>query len=147
MILSGVAGLVSGACRMAIGELVSVYSQYNVEMSQMKRDGKIENMAADELDAKKEKLPNPWHAARASALAFSVGALVLLLAAAFLKDYAVRVGVVLVAVSFALLVFGGVGAVLGKAPMVKSSLRVLAGGWLAMAVTYGITKLVGTTGL
>ncbi|KAB1206959.1 hypothetical protein CJ030_MR7G008125 [Morella rubra] len=147
MILSGVAGLVGGACSMAIGELVSVYSQYDIEMSQMKRDGKIENMAADELDAEKEKLPNPWHAAGASALAFSVGALVPLLAAAFLKDYAVRVAVVLVAVTFALLVFGGVGAVLGKAPMVKSSLRVLAGGWLAMAVTYGITKLVGTTGL
>uniref|UniRef100_A0A2N9HXD2 Vacuolar iron transporter n=1 Tax=Fagus sylvatica TaxID=28930 RepID=A0A2N9HXD2_FAGSY len=37
MILSGVAGLVAGACSMAIGELVSVYSQYDIEIAQMKR--------------------------------------------------------------------------------------------------------------
>ncbi|KAB1206955.1 hypothetical protein CJ030_MR7G008129 [Morella rubra] len=70
---AAILGLVGGACSMAIGELVSVYSKYDIEMSQMKRDGKIENMGADELDAEKEKLPNPWHAAGASALAFSWG--------------------------------------------------------------------------
>jgi hypothetical protein len=42
MILSGVAGLVAGACSMAIGELVSVYSQYDIEIAQMKRKVTIE---------------------------------------------------------------------------------------------------------
>ncbi|RYR35622.1 hypothetical protein Ahy_A10g050759 isoform B [Arachis hypogaea] len=121
MILTGVAGLVAGACSMAIGEFVSVYSQ--------------------------NKLPNPYTAAMASAVAFSVGALVPLLAAAFIKDYKVRLAVVVAVVSLALLVFGGVGAVLGKAPFVKSSLRVLIGGWLAMAVTFGLTKLAGHVGV
>lgn len=51
MILTGIAGLVAGACSMAIGELVSVYSQYDIEMAQMKR----EDMGAEELDAGKEK--------------------------------------------------------------------------------------------
>ena len=147
MILSGVAGLVAGACSMAIGELVSVYSQYDIEMAQMKRDGSTDNMGVEERNAEKEKLPNPWHAAGASALSFAVGALVPLLGAAFIKDYAVRVGVVIGVVSFALLGFGGLGAFLGKAPIVKSSLRVLIGGWFAMGVTYGITKLVGKSGL
>ncbi|KAK9989191.1 hypothetical protein SO802_029430 [Lithocarpus litseifolius] len=143
MILTGIAGLVAGACSMAIGELVSVYSQYDIEMAQMKR----EDMGAEELDAGKEKLPNPWHAAGASALAFAVGALVPLLGAAFVKDYAVRVGMVIAVVSLALLAFGGFGALLGKAPVVKSSLRVLIGGWLAMGLTFGLTKLVGSAGL
>jgi VIT1/CCC1 family predicted Fe2+/Mn2+ transporter len=147
MILTGIAGLVAGACSMAIGELVSVYSQYDIEMAQMKREGRTESMGAEELEAEKEKLPNPWQAAGASALAFSVGALVPLLGAAFVKDYVVRVGVVIGVVSFALLGFGWLGAVLGKAPAVKSSLRVLVGGWLAMGLTFGLTKLVGSTGL
>lgn len=147
MILTGIAGLVAGACSMAIGELVSVYSQYDIEMAHMKRKGRTENMGAEELHAEKEKLPNPWQAAGASALAFSVGALVPLLGAAFVKDYVVRVVVVTVVVSFALIAFGGIGALLGKAPVVKSSLRVLIGGLMAMAVTFGLTKLVGSIGL
>ncbi|KAG7976324.1 hypothetical protein I3843_06G143600 [Carya illinoinensis] len=147
MIFTGIAGLVAGACSMAIGELVSVYSQYDVEMAQMKREGRTRNMGAAELDAEKAKLPNPWQAAGASAVSFAVGALVPLLGAAFVKDYAVRVGVVVVVVSFALLWFGGLSALLGKAPVVKSSLRVLIGGWMAMGVTFGLTKLVGSAGL
>ncbi|XP_057740982.1 vacuolar iron transporter homolog 4-like [Arachis stenosperma] len=138
MILTGVAGLVAGACSMAIGEFVSVYSQYDIELAQMKREGNTQD---------KNKLPNPYTASMASAVAFSVGALVPLLAAAFIKDYKVRLTVVVAVVSLALLVFGGVGAVLGKAPFVKSSLRVLIGGWLAMAVTFGLTKLAGHVGV
>ncbi|MCD9644924.1 hypothetical protein HAX54_033455 [Datura stramonium] len=38
------------------------------------------------------------------------------------------------------------GAVLGKAPVLKSQLG-LFGGWLAMAITYGLTKLIGSSGL
>lgn len=138
MILTGVAGLVAGACSMAIGEFISVYSQYDIELAQMKRQGNT---------SQKDKLPNPFQAALASAIAFSIGAVVPLLGAAFIKDYKVRVGVVVAVVSLALMVFGGLGAVLGKAHVVKSSLRVLIGGWLAMAVTFGLTKLVGSIGV
>ncbi|AEE77815.1 Ccc1 family [Arabidopsis suecica] len=136
MILTGFAGLVAGACSMAIGEFVSVYSQYDIEVAQMKREtgGEIE----------KEKLPSPTQAAAASALAFSLGAMVPLLAAAFVKEYKVRIGAIVAAVTLALVMFGWLGAVLGKAPVVKSSLRVLVGGWLAMAITYGFTKLIGS---
>jgi VIT1/CCC1 family predicted Fe2+/Mn2+ transporter len=45
-------------------------------------------------------LPNPSQAAATSALAFSIGAMVSLLPASFIKDYEVRVVFVLGAVSF-----------------------------------------------
>lgn len=147
MILTGIAGLIAGASSMAIGEFVSVYSQYDIELAQMKRENNNEEVGKDDLEMKKEKLPNPFHAAAASALAFAVGALVPLLAAMFIKDYKVRIGVVTAAVSVALVAFGALGAVLGKAPVLRSSLRVLIGGWMAMGITFGITKLLGSTAL
>ncbi|XP_042065860.1 vacuolar iron transporter homolog 4-like [Salvia splendens] len=140
MILTGFAGLIAGACSMAIGEFVSVYSQRDIELAQMKRGS-----AGGEAD--KEGLPNPLQAAAASALAFSMGAMVPLLAASFIREYKVRVGVVVAAVTLALAVFGWLGAVLGRAPVARSAARVLIGGWLAMAVTFGLTKLIGSNGL
>ncbi|GMY29376.1 vacuolar iron transporter homolog 4-like [Fagus crenata] len=150
MILTGFAGLVAGACSMAIGEYVSVYSQLDIEVAQMKR-GRQRGIEGGEIEVEeegeKESLPNPLQAAAASALAFSVGAMVPLLAASFIREYKVRVGVVVGAVSLALMVFGWLGAVLGKAPAFRSVVRVLVGGLLAMAITYGLTKLIGSSGL
>ncbi|KAK4476872.1 hypothetical protein RD792_016036 [Penstemon davidsonii] len=139
MILTGIAGMVARASSMAIVEFVSVYSQYDIEVAQMKR------INADELEAMKKKLPNPLQAAGASAFAFAVGALVPLLAAVFVSNYHLRLGVVVAAVSLALLLFGGGGAILGKAPPVKSSLRVLIGGWVAIGITFGLTRLVSSS--
>ncbi|XP_059654729.1 vacuolar iron transporter homolog 4-like [Cornus florida] len=150
MILTGFAGLVAGACSMAIGEFVSVYSQLDIEVAQMKREkrrGMGDNEVVVVQETQKEKLPNPVQAALASALAFSLGAIVPLLAAAFIHDHKVRMGVVVAAVSLALVVFGGVGAVLGRTPVVKSCARVLIGGCMAMAITFGLTKLIGIGGL
>ncbi|KAL2489359.1 Vacuolar iron transporter-like protein 4 [Forsythia ovata] len=150
MILAGFAGLVAGACSMAIGEFVSVYSQLDIEMAQMKREKKravgVENKEEKEGGAK-EGLPNPIQAAAASALAFSVGGMVPLLAAFFIREYKVRMWVVAAAVSLALVVFGWLGAALGRAPAARSCIRVLIGGWLAMAITFGLTKLIGSSGL
>ncbi|XWS67619.1 hypothetical protein CRYUN_Cryun04dG0021300 [Craigia yunnanensis] len=146
MILTGVAGLVAGACSMAIGELVSVYSQYDIELSQMKRE-KMTKHFADDLETKKKSLPNPWQAAGASAIAFAIGAVIPLLGAVFIREYMLRLVVVLVVVSLALIGFGAVGALLGGVPMLKSSSRVLLGGWLAMGITFGLTKLVARSGL
>ncbi|KAI3894510.1 hypothetical protein MKW92_052602 [Papaver armeniacum] len=147
MILTGFAGLIAGACSMAIGEFVSVYSQLDIELAQIKRENMARKDEETQNDDEKENLPNPFQAAGASAIAFSLGAMVPLLAAAFIKDHKVRLGVVTGATSVALLVFGGLGAILGKAPLLKSSLRVLICGWIAMAITYGLTKLIGTNGL
>ncbi|KAK9071021.1 hypothetical protein SSX86_009589 [Deinandra increscens subsp. villosa] len=137
MVLTGFAGLVAGACSMAIGEFVSVYSQRDVEVAQMKRDNR--NV--------KEDLPNPVQAALASAVAFMVGAMVPLLAAAFIVDHKVRIGVVVATVSLGLVVFGWIGAFLGRTPVVKSCFRIVVGGWMAMAITFGLTKWIGSSGL
>ncbi|XP_076925565.1 vacuolar iron transporter homolog 1-like [Bidens hawaiensis] len=142
MILSGFAGLVAGACSMAIGEFVSVYSQLDIEVAQMKRENR---MVKDQDQKEREQLPNPMQAALASALAFSLGAIAPLLAASFIGDHKVRMGVVVAAVSLALVIFGWIGSVLGGTPVVKSSVRVLLGGLMAMAITFGLTKLIGTS--
>ncbi|KAI3803848.1 hypothetical protein L1987_32011 [Smallanthus sonchifolius] len=134
MILTGFAGLVAGACSMAIGEYVSVYSQRDVEVAQMKRDNIIE----------KEALPNPIQAALASAVSFMLGAVMPLLAAAFIVDHKVRLGVVVATVSLALVAFGWIGAFLGRTPVVKSCFRIVVGGWIAMAITFGLTKWIGS---
>ena len=147
MILAGFAGLVAGACSMAIGEFVSVYTQYDIEMTQIKREREANNNRGVNEETQREKLPNPFQAALASALAFSVGALVPMLAAVFIRSHKVRMGVVAAAVSLALLVFGGVGAVLGKTPVTRSCRRVLVGGCMAMAITFGLTKLIGSADL
>ncbi|XP_023548053.1 vacuolar iron transporter homolog 4-like [Cucurbita pepo subsp. pepo] len=152
MILTGFAGLVAGACSMAIGEFVSVYSQLDIEVAQMKREklqrgSHLDGQTQSQESKGNEKLPNPLQAAIASALAFSIGAMVPLLAASFIREYKVRLGVVVAAVTLALLAFGSLGALLGKASPVKSSIRVLVGGWLAMAITFGLTKLIGVSGL
>ncbi|KAK1402341.1 vacuolar iron transporter-like [Heracleum sosnowskyi] len=144
MILTGFAGLVAGACSMAIGEFISVYSQLDIEVAQIKRNKR--NEKHDE-ESEKDQLPNPFQAALASALAFSLGALVPLVAAAFIREHKMRLIVVTAAVTFSLVVFGAVGAVLGKTPAVKSCARLLIGGWIAMAITFSLTKLIASHGL
>ncbi|KAK9111253.1 hypothetical protein Scep_018772 [Stephania cephalantha] len=151
MILTGFAGLIAGACSMAIGEFVSVYSQLDIEVAQMKRDSMNSHVEGQGMminggNEEKDNLPSPIQAALASALSFAVGAMMPLLAAAFIKEYKVRLGVVAGVASLMLLVFGGVGAVLGKAPVGRSCFRVLLGGLLAMAITFGLTKLIATVG-
>ncbi|KAL6515442.1 hypothetical protein OROHE_018476 [Orobanche hederae] len=150
MVLTGFAGLVAGACSMAIGEFVSVYSQLDIECAQMRREreragkGDSGEISGGGDDEDKEGLPNPLQAAAASALAFSVGAMVPLLAASFISEYRMRIGAVVAAVSVALVVFGWFGAALGGVPVARSAGRVLIGGWLAMAITFGLTKLIGS---
>ncbi|XP_057747845.1 vacuolar iron transporter homolog 4-like [Arachis stenosperma] len=148
MLLAGFAGLIAGACSMAIGEFVSVYTQLDIEVAQIKRERELNNeLETREGGSEEEKLPNPFQAAIASAVAFSVGAAVPLIAAVFIREYKIRVGVVAAVSSLALLVFGGVGAVLGKTPVRRSCIRVLIGGWLAMAITFGLTKLISLKGM
>ncbi|KAG6492614.1 vacuolar iron transporter homolog 2-like [Zingiber officinale] len=146
MLLSGFAGLVAGACSMAIGEFVSVYSQVDIEVAVRKRREK-QRAAATMEEEQLGKLPSPVQAAAASALAFSVGAVVPLLAAGFIGSYRLRLEVVVAAASAALVVFGCAGAALGRAPKVRSCARVVVGGWAAMAVTFGLMRFVGAKAL
>ncbi|MCM6778109.1 VIT family protein [Nocardia sp. CDC159] len=97
--------------------------------------------AEAELGIDPSDLTNPWQAALSSALSFTLGALLPLLA--ILAPPAVRVPVTVAAVLAALAVTGAVGARLGEAPVWRATIRVLVGGALAMATTYLVGHLVG----
>ncbi|GLJ22921.1 hypothetical protein SUGI_0432380 [Cryptomeria japonica] len=150
MVMSGLAALVAGACSMAIGEYVSVQTQRDAELSNLKREKQSRDPASPVVLSKEEKkgLPNPTLAAFASALAFAVGAALPLLSAAFIVDYVIRVSVVSGVSTLVLVVFGAIGAHFGRSSVWKGSLRVLIGGWLAMLVTYGLLRFFkATTGV
>ncbi len=96
-----------------------------------------------ELGIQQEDLANPWAAAGVSALAFALGAL-LPLVAILLPPDSVRVPVAFLAVLVGLLATGLLSAHLGSAPKGAAVVRLVLGGALAMAVTFGIGGLVGT---
>ncbi|QIM20149.1 VIT family protein [Phycicoccus sp. HDW14] len=98
--------------------------------------------AEAELGIDPENFTNPWHAAWASMVAFTVGA-VLPLLAIVLPPTGWRVPVTVVAVVLALAFTGLLSARLGDSDARRATVRVVVGGLLAMAVTYGIGSLVG----
>ncbi len=53
-------------------------------------------------------------------------------------------GCILAAVTVGLVVFGGLGAWLGGANLAVGAGRVVVGGWLAMALVYGIGMIFGS---
>jgi vacuolar iron transporter family protein len=87
-------------------------------------------------------LTNPWQAASSSALSFTVGALLPLIAIV-LPPMHLRVPVTVAAVLLALVVTGATSAVIGGAPMRRAVARNVFGGGLALAITYVIGHLVG----
>jgi VIT1/CCC1 family predicted Fe2+/Mn2+ transporter len=95
-----------------------------------------------ELHLDPEELTSPWRAAGASAVSFVLGAL-LPLVAVLLPPVAWRVPVTVVVVLAALGLAGWLGARLGGAAPRRAVLRVMVGGALGLAVTYGIGVLVG----
>ena len=90
-----------------------------------------------------DNLTNPWHAAFASMIAFTVGALLPLLIVAFVPA-GVRILVTVLSVVVALALTGFVSARVGYSPRIPAVLRNVAGGLLAMGVTYLIGTLAGT---
>ncbi len=95
-----------------------------------------------ELGIKLGQYTNPWHAAFASALSFSIGALVPL-GAVLLAPSGLAVPVTVAAVVAALAITGVASARLGGARRGPALVRNIAGGLLAMGITYGIGRLVG----
>lgn len=95
-----------------------------------------------ELGIDPHDLTNPWHAAISSAVAFTTGA-VLPMLAILLPPPAARIPVTFVAVLLALAITGWVSARLGGADPVRATQRVVIGGALAMVITYTIGRLMG----
>jgi VIT1/CCC1 family predicted Fe2+/Mn2+ transporter len=99
-----------------------------------------------ELGIDPDELTNPWHAAFASAIAFTLGS-VLPLLAILLPPASARIPITFVAVLLALALTGTISARLGGAGQARAIVRIVVGGALAMLVTYGIGQLLGATGI
>ncbi|WP_405695839.1 VIT family protein [Streptomyces sp. NBC_01185] len=98
-----------------------------------------------ELGIDPDELTNPWHAAGASFLAFTVGALLPLLAIV-LPPPSARLPVTVLSVLAALALTGWGSARLGEAAAGRAVARNMAGGALAMGVTYAAGALLGAAG-
>jgi vacuolar iron transporter family protein len=181
IVTAGIAGLAAGALSMAAGEYVSVSSQRDTELADLRVEerelqddpegelreltliyqrrgltrslarevaialtahGALAAHARDELGLDEERLARPLQAAWASAVSFSTGALLPLVAIGVTPAGA-RIIVCIVVTLVALVLLGAIGARLGGADRVRPAIRVLAWGAAAMAVTSGIGALVG----
>ena len=98
--------------------------------------------AEAELGIDSKEFTNPWHAAWASMFAFTVGALLPLLAIT-LPPVQARAWVTVGAVVAALAVTGWSSARLGQAPAFPAIRRNVVVGVLAMGLTFAVGCLVG----
>ncbi|WP_340538859.1 VIT1/CCC1 transporter family protein [Nocardioides sp. GXZ039] len=96
-----------------------------------------------ELGLDPDGLTNPWHAAWASMVAFTLGALLPLLVMT-LTPPDVRLVATVTSVMLALAATGWVSARLGQSPPLRALVRNVLGGLAAMGVTYLIGMIVGT---
>jgi vacuolar iron transporter family protein len=99
--------------------------------------------AEAEFGIDKDNLTSPWNAALASMVAFTLGALLPLLAIT-LSPHAGRVWVTVATVVVALAVAGFLQARLGMSPWGRAVARNVGGGLLAMGITYAVGSVVGT---
>ena len=95
-----------------------------------------------ELNIDEQELTNPMHAAVASLLSFTGGALIPLLSAVLSPDH-LRIPVTLAAVAVALVLTGYYSATVGGASRRVAVARVVVGGLAAMVITYAIGRAFG----
>jgi len=98
--------------------------------------------AETELGIDPDELTNPWAAAVSSAVSFTVGSILPLLAI-MLAPTSLKVIITVAAVAAALVLTGSLSARAGGTSHSRSIMRNVAGGLLAMGVTYWIGRLVG----
>ena len=133
-----------------LDELTELYRQKGLS-DELAREVAEELTAKDALQAHldaelkidTEDLSSPITAALASALSFTVGALLPLLMI-ILSPESARIPITFGAVLAALVITGAVSARLGGARLLRAILRNVVGGAAAMAITYLIGHLVGT---
>lgn len=138
--VAGFAGLLAGAVALAMAEFVSVYTQHDIMKFQAKRD------AESGRRRRKWLIPRPAVVAVSAGMAHLLGGSLVLLSAGFVRNHMVR-GVLAVAVaSLSMLVVGTLGAVLGRAPVVRSCARVLGGGLVAISIIWGKSEIIQKLG-
>lgn len=99
-----------------------------------------------ELGIDPNNLTNPWHAALASGVAFFSGAIIPIIGILVVPPR-LFVPVTFVAVVVALVIIGALSAYAGGSSKRVAVVRVVIGGALAMAITFGVGKLFGVVGV
>lgn len=132
-----------------LAELASIYEQRGLEpdlalkvAQQLHKHDAVDAHARDELGIDQKALANPLQAASASALAFSIGAVVPILAALVSSGRA-NGWFIVIASLLALGISGAVGAFIGGGNRLLAASRVFIGGGAAMALTAFIGHLIG----
>lgn len=133
-----------------LSELAGIYEQRGLEpelarqvAQQLHDHDALAAHARDELGIDHEDLAKPLQASLASAVSFSVGAIVPVVAT-LLTPGKNAVPIVLASL-VALAISGAIGAIIGGGHKVRAALRVFIGGGAAMAITYAVGHLVGAT--
>ncbi len=134
-----------------LAELTDLYAEkgldhalaHDVAVALTRKDALAAHADA-ELGIDPDDLADPWQAAWASMASFTVGAL-LPLAAILVTPAGGRIPITFIAVLVALAITGWVSSEVGGARHRPAIARNVIGGALAMAVTYGIGLLVGTS--
>ncbi|HSW85232.1 MAG TPA: VIT family protein [Candidatus Saccharimonadales bacterium] len=96
----------------------------------------------DELGIDRESLANPVQAAMASAISFSIGAVVPIVGA-LLSNKSMGALFIVIFSLIALAISGAIGAYIGGGHRIRAAARVFFGGGAAMAITAFIGHLVG----
>jgi VIT1/CCC1 family predicted Fe2+/Mn2+ transporter len=99
--------------------------------------------ARAELGLDPDAVTNPWAASFASLVAFMIGGLIPI-AAMLMSPREVEIWITGAAVVVAMALTGAESARLGRLPLAASVFRNVAGGLLAMAITYGVGSIAGT---
>lgn len=121
-----------------------VETQLALEVSkQMSAKDALSVHARAELGIDPEAVTNPWAAAMASMISFIIGGLVPI-AAMLLSPRPIEIWIAGVAVVVAVATTGVISAKVGRIPVLPSVVRNVAGGLLAMAVTFGVGRIAGT---
>jgi VIT1/CCC1 family predicted Fe2+/Mn2+ transporter len=95
-----------------------------------------------EMGTSVDNLANPWQAAIASLLAFTIGGLIPLITIV-VASHRVYIAATVIAVLVALCITGYLSAVVSNSSRLKVMIRIIVGGALAMAITYTIGRLFG----
>ncbi|KMZ71828.1 hypothetical protein ZOSMA_174G00230 [Zostera marina] len=126
LVVIGLLSIVANACKMAIGEYVSVSTQYDIHMAQIERKRESGGIIMTEEE---ENLPSPTQAAGASALASALGGLLPLLSGVLVNPWEIRVVVVCVVTSLGL---GATGGYFGGCSVKRSAIKVFIGGLIRL---------------
>jgi vacuolar iron transporter family protein len=131
-------------------ELARIYETRGVEpglarlvAEQLMAHDELGAHARDELGITEQSTARPFQAAWTSALSFTAGAIVPVLAIT-LSPISLRIGVTAVLALIALVALGALGARAGGAPWQRAAVRVVSLSSLAMGLTYAIGRVVGT---